>query len=91
MRLAMAKNTCETCRFWSDRIAGVGDTGMEAMCLNEDSPLYSTFVTGNSWCLEWAENTDGTIDDLDLPFGAYGEGVGKPEEEDKIDEGDTGK
>jgi hypothetical protein len=90
MRLAMA-NTCETCRFWSDHIAGVGDTGMEAMCLNEHSPFNSIFVRETNWRLEWAENTDGAIDDLDLPFGAYEEGVGKPEEEDQIDEADTGK
>lgn len=90
----MAKNTCETCRFWSDRIAGCGvtaDAPMEAMCLNEHSPFNSMFVPETNWCLGWAENTDGAIDDLDLPFGAYEEGVGKPEEEDKIDEGNTGK
>jgi hypothetical protein len=91
MRLAMAKNTCETCRFWSDRIAHFADAEMEAMCLNEHSPFNSMFVPETNWCLEWAENTDGAIDDLDLPFGAYGEGVGRPEEDDKIDEGDTGR
>jgi hypothetical protein len=91
MRLAMAKNTCETCRFWSDRIAHFADAEMEAMCLNEHSPFNSMFVPETNWCLEWAENTDGAIDDLDLPFGAYGEWVGRPEEDDKIDEGDTGR
>jgi hypothetical protein len=43
-------NTCETCRFWSDRIAHASDTGREALCLNEASPFYSTFVREKSWC-----------------------------------------
>jgi hypothetical protein len=60
-------NTCETCRFWSDRIANAGNTGMEAMCLNEDSPFYSTFVTENSWCPKWDYNAWGAIDELDAP------------------------
>jgi len=60
-------NTCETCRFWSDRIAGNCDTGMEALCLNEDSPFYSTFVTENSWCPKWDYNAWGAIDELGAP------------------------
>jgi len=67
-------NTCETCRFWSDRIAHAGDTEMEAMCLNEDSPFYSTFVTENSWCPKWDYNAWGAIDELEPP---------DPEEEDQ--------
>jgi hypothetical protein len=76
----MAKNTCKTCRFLSDHIASSTDVGMDAMCLNEHSPFNSMFIPEGNWCFEWAENTDGAIDDLDLPFGAY-----------EIDEGNTGK
>ncbi len=87
-------NTCKTCRFWSDRIAWGGltaDAPMEAICLNERSPFNSMYTAETSWCREWAENTVGAIDALALPFGAYVEGVGKPEEEDKLDDDNIGK
>ena len=57
-------NTCETCRFWSERLAWCEGCGpVKAYCLGKGGPLYGKYTTGRQGCAVWAENHSGAVDD----------------------------
>lgn len=56
--------TCETCRFWSERVAYcMGGGPMNALCLAKDGPHSSKYTTGRQSCPKWREATCGAVDD----------------------------
>jgi len=60
----MTPKICETCRYWSERVAFCEGGGpLNALCLSRSSPQNSRYTTGGYTCDAWAKNTCGAVDD----------------------------
>lgn len=54
---------CQDCRFWSEMVAqSIGCGPIEALCLNEESPLRIKMTTELNGCQFGKENLYGAID-----------------------------
>lgn len=54
---------CDSCRFWSEMMAQVDGTVLEAVCLSGDGPYAGTFTPGARTCNKWKEAPLGSVDD----------------------------
>lgn len=51
---AFRKQSCVSCRYWSDQQARATDKGeIHAICLNVKSNLYGTYTPGGQGCEEY--------------------------------------
>lgn len=41
---------CHSCRYWSDRVARITDSHLQAQCLHELSPAYGSYTYGDDGC-----------------------------------------
>lgn len=53
---------CDGCRYWSEMIAQSNGNGMEAYCLNRESPRAMTFTTRRQSCDQWRDGSWGAVD-----------------------------
>ncbi len=55
---------CAGCRFWSEMLAQCRGGGpVEAMCLVDDGPFSSKYVTARQKCDKWKSGHYGAVDD----------------------------
>jgi hypothetical protein len=55
--------TCQSCRYWSEMIAKAEGNGVEAYCLNRESPKSQTYTFGHNTCEKWVDGPYGAIDE----------------------------
>ncbi len=53
---------CETCRFWSDKLAQAMGGPMEAYCLSQDGPLKARYTRALESCTAWQDAPLGAVD-----------------------------
>jgi hypothetical protein len=54
---------CKTCRFWSELMAQSSSQGIQAMCLNFNSPHHQQWTLGEYCCPKWKSGHHSSIDD----------------------------
>lgn len=55
--------TCESCRFWSERLAYCeGCSPVKAWCFGKGGPHYGKYTIGTQTCDKWAANYLGAVD-----------------------------
>lgn len=56
---------CKGCRYWSEMLAQAGGScdGVEAMCMNPDSPKRNRYTPGHDSCSAWASGHMGAVDE----------------------------
>ena len=52
---------CETCRYWSDKLAQARGNGVEAYCLNSESP-HNGYTPARASCGKWEDAPLGAVD-----------------------------
>lgn len=59
----IADRTCSGCRWWSEMLAQAKGGGpVEAMCLNQESPNSTRYVTQSQTCRAWQDGSMGAVD-----------------------------
>ena len=53
---------CKGCRYWSEMIAKTHGSGVQAMCISDESSERSKYKHGSENCNKWASGHHGAID-----------------------------